>query len=157
MLRKSFWYTELRFGCHDVTSTEKIGFQIKCEYMLQWVLKRWTNLTVLICCVFCSGEAAFKSLSIPYGWARFPMIRRVKEISQHIPITMIYGSRSWISNNTGYHVKYLRHPSFVDVRVSCGCCVRIEALTISCILVFLFVPIFFQIIRFVSQAPMLTN
>jgi hypothetical protein len=65
----------------------------------------------------CSGEAAFKTLSIPFGWARNPMIHRVKQIDQSIPMTIVYGSRSWVDNSTGQLVKFIRSDSYVDVQV----------------------------------------
>ena len=52
-----------------------------------------------------------------FGWAKYPMIKRVTEIDPSIPISMIYGSRSWMDSNMGYEVKYLRNQSFVDVQV----------------------------------------
>ena len=53
-----------------------------------------------------------------FGWAKYPMIKRITDIESSIPITMIYGSRSWMDSNIGYEVKYLRNQSFVDIQVS---------------------------------------
>lgn len=47
------------------------------------------------------------------------MVRRVADLHEDIPITMLYGSRSWIDSSTGYQVKFLREESYVDVQV-CG-------------------------------------
>ena len=63
---------------------------------------------------------AFKSLSIPYGWAKYPMIHRVKEIDHNIPMTVLFGSRSWMDTNSGYTIKYLRERSYVDVQIIKG-------------------------------------
>ena len=68
----------------------------------------------------CSGETAFKNMTIPYGWARHPMIYRVGSINQNIPITMIYGSRSWIDSSSGRETKERRSGSYVDVQVITG-------------------------------------
>ncbi|XP_074644135.1 1-acylglycerol-3-phosphate O-acyltransferase ABHD5-like [Tubulanus polymorphus] len=67
-----------------------------------------------------SGETAFKHMSIPFGWAKNPMVHRITNIPARIPITMIYGSRSWLDTGIAYHVKYLRHESYVDVQVIRG-------------------------------------
>jgi len=67
-----------------------------------------------------SGETAFRSLSIPYGWAKYPMIHRVKEIDSKIPMTVLYGSRSWMDSSSGYNIKYLRDKSYVDVQIIKG-------------------------------------
>ncbi|XP_064640660.1 (Lyso)-N-acylphosphatidylethanolamine lipase-like isoform X2 [Lineus longissimus] len=67
-----------------------------------------------------SGETAFKTMSIPFGWARNPMIHRVKEIDRSIPMTIVYGSRSWVDNSTGNLVKFLREDAHVDVQLIKG-------------------------------------
>ncbi|XP_013387926.1 protein ABHD4-like [Lingula anatina] len=48
------------------------------------------------------------------------MIRRIHEMSPRVPLTMIYGSRSWVDSSTGYQVKYLRNDSHVDVQIIKG-------------------------------------
>uniref|UniRef100_UPI00398F422E (Lyso)-N-acylphosphatidylethanolamine lipase-like n=1 Tax=Pristiophorus japonicus TaxID=55135 RepID=UPI00398F422E len=60
-----------------------------------------------------SGEAAFKVLSESFGWAKRPMLGRIHLIPKEIPITMIYGSRSWIEPSSGEKVKHLRSDSYV--------------------------------------------
>ena len=69
---------------------------------------------------FYSGETAFRSLSIPYGWAKYPMIHRVKEINASIPMTILYGSRSWMDSSSGHTIKYLREKSPVDIQIIKG-------------------------------------
>ncbi|XP_033730446.1 (Lyso)-N-acylphosphatidylethanolamine lipase-like [Pecten maximus] len=67
-----------------------------------------------------SGETAFKTMTQGIGWAKRPMIHRVTDISDDVPITMIYGAKSWMDSNTGNLVKYLRNTSYVDVQVVKG-------------------------------------
>ncbi|ESO87802.1 hypothetical protein LOTGIDRAFT_219704 [Lottia gigantea] len=67
-----------------------------------------------------SGECAFKNMTIPFGWAKYPMINRISELPSHLPMTMIYGSRSWIDRSIGHRVKYIRNDSFVDVQIVVG-------------------------------------
>ena len=59
-------------------------------------------------------------MTIPYGWAKYPMIHRVKDIEQDVPMTILYGSRSWIDSATGHDIKYLRSKSYVDVQIIRG-------------------------------------
>lgn len=67
---------------------------------------------------FSSGEAAFKTLNTSFGWAKNPMIHRLPDLEKDIPVTLVYGSKSWVDNATGYHIKYLRNESYVEVAVS---------------------------------------
>lgn len=45
-----------------------------------------------------SGEMAFKALSSSNGFARYPIIHRVRDLSPDINMTFIFGSRSWVKN-----------------------------------------------------------
>ncbi|XP_047461220.1 1-acylglycerol-3-phosphate O-acyltransferase ABHD5-like [Mugil cephalus] len=55
-----------------------------------------------------SGETAFKNMTIPYGWAKRPMLERIDQVQAHIPISFIYGSRSSIDSDSGYAFKKTR-------------------------------------------------
>ena len=44
-----------------------------------------------------SGEAAFCTLSKYFGWAKNPMIKRIKELDHQLPLTVIYGKESWMT------------------------------------------------------------
>ncbi|KAK2830136.1 hypothetical protein Q5P01_018067 [Channa striata] len=52
-----------------------------------------------------SGETAFKNMTIPYGWAKRPMLERIGQVKADIPISFIYGSRSSIDSDSGYALK----------------------------------------------------
>lgn len=67
-----------------------------------------------------SGEAGFKSLTWSLGWAKRPMIHRMADISRDLPITFVYGSRTWMDRSTGWNVKHNRTDSYVDVQVLRG-------------------------------------
>ncbi|XP_062572428.1 (Lyso)-N-acylphosphatidylethanolamine lipase-like isoform X1 [Saccostrea cucullata] len=67
-----------------------------------------------------SGETAFKNLNTSFGWAKNPMIHRLPDLKKEVPVTLVYGSKSWVDSNTGYHIKYLRNESFVEVAVVRG-------------------------------------
>ncbi|XP_065192070.1 1-acylglycerol-3-phosphate O-acyltransferase ABHD5-like isoform X2 [Sycon ciliatum] len=65
-----------------------------------------------------SGEAAMKSLSIPFGWAKLPMLPRlIQHLDMDVPMTLLYGERSWIDSRIGYKLQDARPHSYVDVRV----------------------------------------
>ena len=63
-----------------------------------------------------SGENAFFYMQIPFGWARRPLLERVgTDLDSRIPITFIYGTRSWMDNKSGSIVKAQRPDSYVDI------------------------------------------
>uniref|UniRef100_A0A3Q4AI95 1-acylglycerol-3-phosphate O-acyltransferase ABHD5 n=1 Tax=Mola mola TaxID=94237 RepID=A0A3Q4AI95_MOLML len=62
-----------------------------------------------------SGETAFKNMTIPYGWAKRPMLHRMDQLQPEIPLTIIYGSRSSIDSNSGSTIRMLRPHSHVDI------------------------------------------
>ncbi|CAH0401187.1 unnamed protein product [Chilo suppressalis] len=47
-----------------------------------------------------SGESAFHSLMDTLGWAKNPMVRRIDKLDKAIPVTVLYGARSWVENCT---------------------------------------------------------
>ncbi|KAM4538876.1 1-acylglycerol-3-phosphate O-acyltransferase ABHD5-like isoform 1-T1 [Odontesthes bonariensis] len=55
-----------------------------------------------------SGETAFRNMTIPYGWAKRPMLERIGQVRADIPISFIYGSRSSIDSNSGHGVRTIR-------------------------------------------------
>ncbi|XP_077125099.1 1-acylglycerol-3-phosphate O-acyltransferase ABHD5 isoform X1 [Ranitomeya variabilis] len=61
-----------------------------------------------------SGETAFRNMTIPYGWARRPMLQRIDKMHPDIPITVIYGARSCIDGNSGSPIQSLRPNSYVE-------------------------------------------
>jgi len=67
-----------------------------------------------------SGEAAFKTLAAPYGFAKDPVIRKINNLDEEVPITFIYGAKSWISSESGQEIKKLRPNSYVDVQEIAG-------------------------------------
>ncbi|XP_032922065.1 1-acylglycerol-3-phosphate O-acyltransferase ABHD5 [Catharus ustulatus] len=60
-----------------------------------------------------SGETAFKNMTIPYGWAKRPMLQRISQMDQDIPVTVVYGARSCIDGNSGSTIQSLRPNSYV--------------------------------------------
>ncbi|KAJ8004853.1 hypothetical protein DPEC_G00140620 [Dallia pectoralis] len=62
-----------------------------------------------------SGETAFRNMTIPYGWAKRPLLRRLALHQAGTPITVIYGSRSSIDGNSGSAIKEMRPNSHVEI------------------------------------------
>lgn len=67
-----------------------------------------------------TGESAFHSLMAGFGWAKYPMIQRMDSLRKGMPMTVIYGSRSWVDHDPGFQIKYMRKDSYVDVQVIHG-------------------------------------
>uniref|UniRef100_A0A914Y1T4 1-acylglycerol-3-phosphate O-acyltransferase ABHD5 n=1 Tax=Panagrolaimus superbus TaxID=310955 RepID=A0A914Y1T4_9BILA len=64
-----------------------------------------------------TGEIAFKTMSLKYGWAKRPMLNRITKLNSKVPMSFLFGARSWISSSSGYKVKEERPQSYVDVNI----------------------------------------
>lgn len=53
-----------------------------------------------------------------FGWAKHPMVHRVHQLRADVPITIMYGSRSWIDHSASQIVQQKRTDSYVNVQVS---------------------------------------
>ncbi|KAH9507781.1 Alpha/beta hydrolase domain-containing protein 4 [Bulinus truncatus] len=67
-----------------------------------------------------SGEVGFSRVSIPFGWAKKPLVERVLAWDAKLDVTFIYGARSWIDSQPGYETKNQRHDNYVDVHIISG-------------------------------------
>lgn len=81
------------------------------------------NLCMSVCMclllfLFLSGEVGFRAMCGSLGWAKNPMIQRVNLVPSSMPVTMVYGSRSWVDSSTGSHVAQIRGQSPTRVVVS---------------------------------------
>ena len=66
--------------------------------------------------VFYRGEDAFYYLQIPVAWAKRPMLKRIdSELDPSVPISFVYGNRSWMDPSSGEKVRELRPQSYVRV------------------------------------------
>ena len=55
-------------------------------------------------------------MQIPIGWAKRPMIKRIgPDLDPSIPLTLIYGARSWMDNSTGEKIRELRPHSYLCI------------------------------------------
>lgn len=64
-----------------------------------------------------TGEAAFHSMMSGFGWAKNPMIRRIHEIRSDIPITLLYGKKSWVDSSAGDLIQKVRPSSYVKTHI----------------------------------------
>ncbi|XP_012540382.1 (Lyso)-N-acylphosphatidylethanolamine lipase isoform X1 [Monomorium pharaonis] len=67
-----------------------------------------------------SGESAFHAMMHGFGWAKNPIVKRMDKLNENIPITLLYGSRSWVDNSAGETIKLHRSSSYVNVQVITG-------------------------------------
>lgn len=67
-----------------------------------------------------SGESAFHCMMSGFGWAKNPMVRRIDQLDSKIPITLLYGSRSWIDHSAGEVLKEKRYNSYFKLHVISG-------------------------------------
>ncbi|TGZ57511.1 Abhydrolase domain-containing protein 4 [Temnothorax longispinosus] len=67
-----------------------------------------------------SGESAFHAMMQGFGWAKNPIVKRMDKLNDDIPITLLYGSRSWVDNSAGETIKQYRSSSYVNVQVITG-------------------------------------
>lgn len=67
-----------------------------------------------------SGEAAFHAMMEGFGWAKNPMINRLHDVRKDIPMTFIYGSRSWLDSGSGKQIQAVRADSSVSMRIVSG-------------------------------------
>ncbi|CAG0889780.1 unnamed protein product [Darwinula stevensoni] len=67
-----------------------------------------------------SGESAFHAMMAQFGWAKYPMINRIDSLNKEIPITLIYGSRSWVDQTPGNEIKAKRPDSYVEIQAING-------------------------------------
>lgn len=64
-----------------------------------------------------TGESAFHSMMSGFGWAKNPMIKRIHEIRREVPITLLYGSRSWVDSSGGDLIQKMRPNSYVRTHI----------------------------------------
>ncbi|KAK9980222.1 hypothetical protein ABG768_013602 [Culter alburnus] len=62
-----------------------------------------------------SGEVGFKAMSESLGWAKRPMVQRVNLLPPSTPVSMLYGSLSWVDSSTGHTVIQIRGKSPTSV------------------------------------------
>lgn len=64
-----------------------------------------------------SGEIGFKKLVLPYGWARFPMVHRIKDLNTQVKVAMLLGGDSWIQNRITSEKLKAERPDNFEVHI----------------------------------------
>lgn len=62
-----------------------------------------------------SGEYAFLKSSMLFFWAKSPLIERIKQLDDNVPVSFIYGGKSSVDHKTGFEVFHQRQQSIVEV------------------------------------------
>jgi len=62
-----------------------------------------------------SGETAFKLLSDNLGYAYRPMLKRIHELPDSVPVNFIYGARSWMDQSSGRSAQSILSNNDVEV------------------------------------------
>lgn len=57
-------------------------------------------------------------MSESLGWAKRPMLQRVHLLPPSMPLTMLYGARSWVDSASGDRVVQIRNQAHTKVLVS---------------------------------------
>jgi len=62
-----------------------------------------------------TGEDAFRNMNVLLMWAKSPMVKRVKDLPDDVPMTVMYGSSTFFDHRTAYEIKCTRKNSKVKV------------------------------------------
>lgn len=64
-----------------------------------------------------SGESAFHSMMSGFGWAKHPLVRRIDKLDPNLPITLMYGSRSWVDHSAADILQEKKVGSYFKLQV----------------------------------------
>lgn len=90
-------------------------YQCNSQYPRQ--VLRFTRRKGVLHSGFFSGESAFRAMMDGIGWAKHPMERRIHLLNSHIPITLLWGSKTWIEHSAEDILKTKRSNSYFDQKV----------------------------------------
>jgi len=51
------------------------------------------------------GEDAFQLMKIPFAWAKLPLVQRYQDLPKNIPVTFIYGRKTWMCIDSAYQIQ----------------------------------------------------
>jgi abhydrolase domain-containing protein 5 len=72
-------------------------------------------------------------MSVSFGWAKHPIVNRIGALREDIPITLLYGSRSWVENTPGEYIREKRQDSYANIQVYLAQFIKNKDLNCSCI------------------------
>ncbi|KAK9892124.1 hypothetical protein WA026_018325 [Henosepilachna vigintioctopunctata] len=64
-----------------------------------------------------TGERAFYSMVAGIGWAKIPIVKRIHKLKSNIPMTFIFGSKTWMDKEMATRIKAMRPHSSVDMKI----------------------------------------
>ncbi|ODN02387.1 Abhydrolase domain-containing protein 4 [Orchesella cincta] len=64
-----------------------------------------------------TGETAYHAMMSTFGWAKNPLVHRLSQLDPEIPMTLMYGSRSWVDHYPGEKIQATRPSSYVSYHV----------------------------------------
>nr|CAH7733957.1 unnamed protein product [Callosobruchus chinensis] len=67
-----------------------------------------------------SGESAFHAMMSDFGWAKVPIVKRIDKLDPKMPVTLLYGARSWVDHSAGDIIKEKRTSSYFKLQVISG-------------------------------------
>ena len=75
----------------------------------------------------CSGETGYWAMMESLAWAKRPMLQRVDQLPASLPVSMLYGDRSWMTSSSGHEAARIRGQAYTRVEV----CVRVRVCLVS--------------------------
>ena len=121
--RLSFVITILRFYCHQLQSLFKM-IRHPFTFLQDFFKKQEPWLEYKSLCKEAqnsSGKNAYCKLSVLNVWAKDPLITRINTLDEKLPITFIFGSKSWFDHRSAYEVKCSRsNQDLVSVHIIDG-------------------------------------
>ncbi|RZC34946.1 abhydrolase domain-containing protein 4-like [Asbolus verrucosus] len=64
-----------------------------------------------------TGETAFHKMIKGFGWAKNPMLNRIHNLDNKVPITVMNGSHTWMDRTVGQKLKEIRQNSYVGLEI----------------------------------------
>lgn len=52
-----------------------------------------------------------------FGWAKNPLVRRINKLDENLPITLMYGSRTWLDHSAANILQEKRVGSYFKLQV----------------------------------------
>ncbi|KAG7258620.1 hypothetical protein CRUP_028872 [Coryphaenoides rupestris] len=62
-----------------------------------------------------SGEVGYWAMMQSLTWAKRPMLHRVDQLPASLPVTMLYGDRSWMNASSGHQAAKIRGEAYTRV------------------------------------------
>ncbi|CAL8322715.1 unnamed protein product [Arctogadus glacialis] len=64
-----------------------------------------------------SGETGYWAMMESLAWAKRPMLQRVDQLPASLPVSMLYGDRSWMTSSSGHEAARIRGQAYTRVEL----------------------------------------